>query len=484
MKLYNLKKAFPLFLLCILAFPVSAQVKLKPEQMKEDLRYLKDRLQLLHPGLYRYNDSLKYEEHFQQLNLDFEKETDFKDFFTGMAPMITDIKDLHTSFDFPKNKYGKNPKVFPLIVRRFGDRFFVHLNGSSDTTIIRTSEIVRINQEPVIDIYKKLQTLYGTDNGNETSKEYYAEKAFASYYLRYYGMPDSVSVSYRLPANDTIFVRKIAMETNKILLKTLSERYKNALRKNFDFVILDSLNKVARLDISSFTLKGKYFDLTQSRFKKELRKRFVAIEKTGIKHLIIDLRGNGGGYIPNISRLMKYISPEPFKLIDTMMFRRKAFNKLFPFYTIGPPIVASFLFRKLDSRHRYLVNRNPKKHKPYKENHFDGKLYFLMDGGSYSATTFTLGLAYDMNLGTFIGTRPGGANWGSFAGEWDNFKLPNSRIKIHMPLYKIVHAQPKGRIKGFFIEPDYYVGYGFNDFLKREDTVLKFTVNMIRASNL
>lgn len=484
MKLYNFKKTLSLFLVFVFMLQAGAQVKLQPQQMREDLQYLKNRLQLLHPGLYRYQDSLKYEERFRQLTENFDKEAAFKDFYTGMAPMITDIKDLHTSYDFPKNKYGKNSKVFPLIVRRFGDRFFVHLNGSSDTSIVRTSELLEINGEPVFQVYQKLRSLYGTDNGNEVSKEYYAEKAFASYYLRYYGVSDSAVVRYKLPANDTIFERKVAMETNKVLLKTLAGRYKNALRKNFDFVILDSLNKVARLDISSFTLKGRYFDFTQRRFKRELRKRFVAVEKTGIKHLIIDFRGNGGGYIPNISRLMKYIAPEPFKLIDTMLFRKKAFNKLFPFYTIVPPVVALFLFKKSDSMHRYMVNRHPGKHKPYKENHFDGKLYFLMDGGSYSATTFTLGLAYDMNLGTFIGSRPGGANWGSFAGEWDNFRLPNSRIRIHMPLYKIVHAQPNKRTGRFFIEPDFHVGYAFSDFLIRNDTVLKFTLDMIKASNL
>ncbi len=459
-----------------------AQEHFTPVEIREDLTFLKKRLEKYHPGLYRYNDSLAYEERFSQLLRGFASGATYQDLFNGMAPLITDIRDLHTSYSFPAKKYGKDPGLVPLVIRRFGDRFFIHFNASSDSTLLRTSELLSLNGQDIGTVYKNLQTLYGPDNGNHEAADYYAEKAFSSYYLRYYGTSDSLRVGLRLPGDSVVTERVIAMETGKDLLKNLAGRYKNALRKNFEFVLADSVLKVAKVDITSFTLKGGPLDITQRKFKKELKKRFALIQKAGVKHLIIDLRGNGGGYIPNVGRLMKYIVKEPFTLVDSMIFRKKAFFRIFRPYSIGPPLVAALVFRKLDDRHRFYANGPKARQKPVRKNHFDGKLYFLMDGGSYSATTFTLGLAYDMNLGTFIGTQPGGANWGSFAGEWDNFRLPHSGIKIHSPFYKIVHRQPEGRAKTFFIQPDYYVGQGFGDFLKRDDTVLRFTLNMIRAS--
>jgi hypothetical protein len=227
-------------------------------------------------------------------------------------------------------------------------------------------------------------------------------------------------------------------------------------------------------------MKGKFLDLGQWKFKRMLEKRFAQVKKDGTEHLIVDFRGNGGGFIPNIARTMKYFAKEPFVLLDTVYFKKKAFRKAAPLYTVFSPIATRMLFKSYDDTFFYRKPKKPIRYKPVKENHFDGKVYFLMDGGSYSATTFTMALAHDMGIGTFIGQQPGGANWGSFASTWNDFKLPNSKIVIHMPLFKLTHNLPNQRAKSFVLTPDYEVDHSFKDFMERKDTVLDFTLDLIR----
>ncbi|MFN3589916.1 MAG: S41 family peptidase, partial [Spirosomataceae bacterium] len=275
---------------------------------------------------------------------------------------------------------------------------------------------------------------------------------------------------------------KLEMMTSAAILKRVSSRYKDALKKNFKYVVEDSTAKIARLEISSFSLSGKFFDVSQQKFKRLLKQRFAQIKEDSIQHLLIDFRGNGGGYIPNVRRFVSYLAKEPFQLVDSLAFKKSAISAIAPWYSIFPPLITRLVFRKSQVE-GYLGRKNPAKpFHDFPKTAFSGKTYFLMDGGSYSATTFTLGLLYDQGVGTYIGTQPGGANWGSFAVNWKDAKLPHSKLILHIPLFKIDHRLPNQRAKSFFIQPDLWVEPSWQDFLDRKDTVVEFTKQMIRSS--
>lgn len=481
-KLMNLTK-FILFFLFIFSFKnyTIAQKYERKEGVEKDLRALITLFEKYHPGIYFYQSKsdLEYKYHKIEQNLT-DSLTPYQS-YNAIYQAVAEINDLHTSVGLPKKIKAKNPKLFPFILKRFGNDFFVHYNLSSDTTIIRTCQIKSINGEPIYNVYLKMQQLYGTDNSNAVSKIYYAEKAFGNYYNTLYGQKDSLKISLKIHPDSLEITKTIATVTVKDLNLTLKNRYKNATRSNMSYKVLDSLNHIAKLDITSFSYKANKLDISERKFKKTIKLKFKEIEKYKIEHLILDLRANGGGYIPNVGRLTKYIANEPFKLIDSMYFKPKTFKKIFPFYTIFPPLVGKILFKKGSDGNFYLNKFRKRPIKLSKKHRFKNNLYILMDGGSYSATTFTIGLMRDMQRATFIGTRPGGANWGSFAGSWQIFTLPNTKMRVRIPLYKIVHAQKNKIVSDFFVEPDYYVESNFEDFKSRSDSQLKFTLNLIKT---
>lgn len=463
-----------------LSLTISGQQSYTPKQIKADMAFLKERFEKMHPGMHYYSEAAAYDSVYQQLYNGIQGNMTYNEVFRYISPLVTMVQDGHTSYKFKDKKYGKKPGFLPFFISEIDDRYYLSYNASADTNLVRGTELLKINDEPMPQIIQNLQGVYGTDNGNPSSKQYYATRIFNFFYYKYYGPSDSVRITYKLPDStvaQTTFVKSLPRtDINKLIAK----RYKSALRSNFGYEILDSTTHIAKLDITSFSMKGKFLDVGQWKFKRMLKKRFAQIEKDNIEHLIIDFRGNGGGFIPNIFRTMKYFAKEPFALMDTVYFKKQAFKKVAPFYTIFPPLVTRMLYKSYDDTYYYRKPKKVKMYKPVAKNHYDNEAYFLMDGGSYSATTFTMALAYDMGIGTFIGQPPGGANWGSFASIWNDFKLPNSKIVVHMPLFKLTHQLPNKRSKSFVLTPDYEVEQGFEDFMKRKDTVIDFTLDLIR----
>ncbi|WP_337044077.1 S41 family peptidase [Emticicia sp. 17c] len=467
---------------CFKAYPQKQTFSV--EEIRQDMAVLKRKFEKLHSGMYYYTTQKHYERFYDSLYNSIQAPVSYLEAYRLLAQLVTEVKDGHTGIRFNKKRFNtKKLKLVPFYLRKIDNKYYISLNTSADSTIIRGSEVLLINNEPIAPLLEKLKAFVSSDNGNEEAKYYYATGAFPNYYLRQYGEKDSIIITYKLPRNDSVFSKKVACLTSKEINKISDKRYKTFNRPNLGLKVIDSLNHIALLNITEFSMAGKFFDPTQIKFKRTLKKRFKQIKAQGIEHLVLDFRGNGGGYVPNISRVLKYLSPTPFTIIDTMGFKRKAYFTIAKPYHISPPLVLWMAFSKRKGDFMYRVNRKNNNQKPVKKWDYRGKTYFLTDPGCYSATTFTLNIAKDLGIGqAFIGQPVGGASWGSFAGTWQDFKLPNTKYIIHTPLYKIVHRLPNKVNNGFFLDLDYEVNRNYEELLKNNTSVIDFTVDMIRAS--
>jgi Peptidase family S41 len=475
-----LNKVIFLYLIFLIPSFVFAQKKVSKSDFQKELQYTKAQIEKYHLGKYHYQTKENFEHIFKKTNENLPDSLSLNEAFQRSTTLVSSIKDLHSSVSLYKP--GKNTKYFPFYVRKFNSDFYIHYNVSKDSTLMRGMQIISINGVKMIDIFLQLRTLYGADNNNQVSQNYYAERSFMRYYRLISEPQDSLLVEFKAISPDSVFIKKIATATNDDINKTLIKRYKNSTRPNMKFSVLDSVQKIGFLDVSSFTLKGNKFDIFQFKFKKELRKKFKEIRKKGIEHLVIDFRANGGGLVQNIARITRYVAKEPFNLEDSIIMYKQTLRMKYPWYSIGPAIFSKFYFKNLDSNRVVHLSSQKRMYKPVKNNHYKGKIYVLMDGGSYSATAFTIGLWRDMNLATFVGTAPGGANWGSFAGQWKNLKLKKSGLGVRVPLYKIVHAQKNKVTSSFTVQPDYFVNTSFEDFKKRKDSQVSFVLDLIRNS--
>ena len=194
---------------------------------------------------------------------------------------------------------------------------------------------------------------------------------------------------------------------------------------------LDTVYKTAFLTVSTFE--------RSNHLKKFFNSSFKNIHKTGIQNLIIDVRSNGGGDAGLSTLLTRYIIDHPFKLADSL-------------YTVKPPkeykkyMQKSFLYSLLvdlvttrgkDVKYHF---RYFEKHifKPEEKNHFDGQVYILIGGNSFSATTLFAGDLKGQKNVTLVGEETGGGFYGNTAWIIPDVTLPVTGLRFRLPRFRMV----------------------------------------------
>jgi hypothetical protein len=459
----------------------SGQDKLSALQFNKDARHYVDLLKKYYSGLYHYESEEQFNKRYENLQISSGDSITILDAYKRLAQFNAGLQDLHIAVGLPKGYFDKETKVLPFIFRRFGSQFYVSYNQSSDSTLVRGTRILGINGKSPVDEVESFKTLLGADFRNEYSKNYYSHNAFSAYYNRWYGKTDSVLIQYQKLNDSTISTEYLPFLLPKETGENFNKRYKNSTRKNFDLVTVDSVSNTSKLDILSFRGGKSLFAPGETKFKRKLRSTFRQIESDSVQNLILDLRGNGGGAVINVQRLISYLVSEPYRIYDTISISKAGFKKAVKPHFLFTALAGRIYFNKKSETGYYRDYVSGKhKCKPSKHHNFKGDLYVLMDGGSYSATAFTISLLKNMNRGVFVGTQPGGANWGSFAGVFHNTKLPNSKIQVRIPLMTLKHSSEGKTTNDFFVQPDYWVGQSFEDFLNKIDTNVEFIKMLVQ----
>ena len=184
------------------------------------------------------------------------------------------------------------------------------------------------------------------------------------------------------------------------------------------------------------------------------RRSFRTLNEYNIRHLIVDVRSNGGGSVTNSTLLSRYLADHRFKISDSLYaitkngsynqyIQHHFWNKLFLFFFTRKRGDGNYHFGYFE-RHRF---------RPKKGNHFDGKVYIVTGGNSFSATTlFTAAVAGQENV-LVVGEETGGGAYGNTAWLIPDAKLPETGVRFRLPLFRLV--MDKNRIKdGRGIQPE------------------------------
>jgi hypothetical protein len=237
---------------------------------------------------------------------------------------------------------------------------------------------------------------------------------------------------------------------------------------------------IAYLRISSF-LKYHRDDFKQD-FYSLYDSIFTQLNKKGTENLILDLRNNEGGDGTG-EKLLTYLLTKPYRHFDFTEEKFTGYPAVVDYLENGNDLffVASIvyrtntgMFRLKPEYYNYLPLLNEQK--PDK-NHYTGKLYVLINGASGSMASVVASFLKGNQRATFIGEESGGTMEGNTSLAYARLLLPNTKIRIEIPLTKTVHHIDFSKGRGVF--PDYYVAPKIEDIVNGIDTELNFTLDLI-----
>ena len=214
------------------------------------------------------------------------------------------------------------------------------------------------------------------------------------------------------------------------------------------------------------------------------KKSFKELRKKNINNLVLDIRSNGGGKVNASTLLTKYISRKPFKVADSVYSVSRGLGQ-YARYIKGGWLnnVEMFFISRKKKDGKYHVGMLEKKilH-PKKKNHYNGNVYVLVNGPTFSASTIFCNAIKGQPGITLVGEETGGGWHGNSGIMIPDITLPHTKNTVRLPLYRLVQYNhvPK---TGTGITPDIYVGTNYAALLQGIDYKMKVVKEIIEKSH-
>lgn len=465
--------------------------KRSPQILQEEVALLQKILEANHPSLYWYTPKDSMDLYFKQARESITDSLNEIQFKNHLALLIAKIHCGHTTVRFSKDYRKEAAKfqfpAFPLSIKTWGDSMVV-LGGSFPQKAVskRGTIITGINGKTNQEILDKIFPYISIDGYANNYRSQLLSNQFGAWYKTILGLDSQYLVHYidssgaaavdtlrnfnpgfrpgRKPIEDSL-ARAFAAPSRK--------QIRAAKKFNQRSLQIDTSINTAYMRITSFSAPGLCHFFKQS---------FKTIQEKRIPHLVIDLRENGGGQIINSIRLTKYLAKSPFKVADSVM----AISRKFEY---GSHIKQSWLYwfpmnfsaHKMSDGKIHYRRYETKYYAPNKQLRFDGDLYIVQGGLSFSAATMFAGNLKGQSNVRIVGEESGGGYYGNSALHIPTIVLPRTGLQISLPMYRIVLAG--NRPKGAGVQPDIVVQPSSAAIQKGQDLKLLQIRQMIQAAN-
>lgn len=451
---------------------------------QSDVALMRRALDMVHPGLYRRTPKRRMDRAFARLEAAVARPLDELAFYRDVSRLLAEIRCNHTKAEqtdaFQKWR-DNNPSHLPFRFRLLQGRMIV-VSAAPESGLARGTEVLAIDGRPIARLVRALGPYVPIDGETTwTRAEKLADDSdlmgadFDHFYPYVYGQSRDFVLSVRdAGAARPRFLTVPALSFRQWLrLDNDGRAYFGNFSETTTWRMLDQA--CGYLQVETFVNYRRPVD-AQALFTRALDE----LRASGATRLVVDLRANGGGSDDASLALLDHLTAKPYTYqrairlkairygdlanhIETWGDRDALFSPPLEHFTETP----EGWFERRAEHHPAVL-----KERPPAAASFKGPVTLLIGPANASGATMLIAKLRDMGRVRLVGGRSGGSADGPTAGQIFNLKLPNSGVKVRIPIafnqMDVARFDPEGGVR-----PDLLVEETVADFLAGRDRALE-----------
>ena len=395
------------FLFCLFLSDVFSQEVeyANTDSLLVDLHILTTTLRDNHPLMYRYTTKERFDNLVQRTELQIKNGVTPSLWYASVSKLVRSIGCGHTKALPTTNAEDRlkwaNDLPFDIVI--IDSAIYVSKAYTEKCKPFVGQQITRINEAPVERFIGSAYNYISADGYNLTYKAYTLAHQFNFYLNMLIGNPDTLYFDTPDGNFNIGYPTGYIREEQEDVATTFSE--------------LPDVPHTILLTVPDFDDD-----------KSKLKKCFQYISEHDIQHLIIDLRDNGGGNGNIGTDLVAYIIDST---LTYYIDKKTAPLQYKEYMSDRQGILISNRYIQPDSLTKsYYFSIKPKG-----KYHFDGEVYVITNGGTFSTGAFVASALKHLAGATFIGEETGGCEYGIGGGVIGTLTLPYTGQKVRIPMY-------------------------------------------------
>jgi hypothetical protein len=462
----------------------SLQNQFNLEQLREDLAVLRSSLEEGHGGFYRYSSKAEMDLVFDGAARDIAVPMTELEFYRFLAPVIASVNDGHTRLLGSReleSHLHQQPVLLPFKLAVVAGTPYLHRNYSDHADLVMGGELLSINGNSMDEIVRTMLAALPSDGRVLTSKYRRLESTstFGDTYSRLFGITTRFELTYRSQDDGSVHSIVVDGLTAEELTRRFESRYAEVANaeQNRPPVELMYSGDIPILTVRTFG--GRTISNAGIDYPAFLRRTFEELANRGAQDLIIDVRNNGGGSDEYGKLLAAYLIDDTFDYYRYLEVNSDSFAFLEYTAMSNSDLPRDRLRANERGRYDLLGHPNLGPQQPLEPN-FDGELYILINGGSFSATGEFTSIVHHHQRATFIGEECGAGYYGNTSGMMVMLELPNSGLRVRIPFVRYTMAASGYEPFDHGLVPEHYVEPTIDDVLAGRDVAMEYALRLTR----
>jgi C-terminal processing protease CtpA/Prc len=409
-------------------------------QIYKDIDYMINDLENIHPNLYHSISKKDFNNRIQIIKNQMPDSISKIEVWIRLNEILASIKEGHTYFRPPADEMGDFLKFpFTIKIDHTTKRFIISGSPVDSLKKYIGIRIISINEITTDSLLNILMKYIGSEN--ESYSIFMNEAHFEYAIYTVFRDPEYFNIGLQIGEKQ---VNQLFKSINKIPVNS---------EPNYTFRIIG--DNIGLIDMNRM---NSYRD-----FKKFSKSTFSTINRKKISKLIIDFRGDQGGDSQVGDELIKYLSDVPFTQWEKVFVKVSSVSRELFNYPSEKDTVAE----------KNLSNNLTEPYPP--KMRFSGKLFILIDGGTFSSAGSATWCISHYGLGTTVGEETSGI--GVHYGNVIKRDLPITGLTYftsHMKWYQI--GATDSSTHGLF--PDHSAKLSIEDIKSQKDSVLDYAVKL------